>query len=93
MERELTAELVQLESMISALPLAESARASLDAELRYARGVAGRVQVPRKWLAGMQHVYAMHEALIAPREHAAEARAMWPREQRPHGIAPWLRRS
>jgi hypothetical protein len=93
-ERELAQELAELESLIAALPLAESARASLDREVRYARDMEERAQVLRRWFAGMQHAYAMSETIVAGRDQAANERTMSPRQQeRPHSIAPWLRRS
>jgi hypothetical protein len=92
-ERELAAELAQLESLIQTLPLSESARASLDTELRYAREMEERAQVLRRWLASTHRAYAMTEAIVAGRDQAAYEPTMRPRQQeRPHSIAPWLRR-
>jgi hypothetical protein len=77
--------------LISALPLAESARASLDHLLHNAHGVAGRAQVLRRWLAGMQRAQAMTEAIVGPYLARAEARAAAPVDDwRPHSIAPWI---
>jgi hypothetical protein len=86
-ERELAA---KLENMISMLRLAESARASLDSALRHAGDVAGRVQVLRRWFAGIQGAHAMTKTVVAGRDEAAELRALRPREERRHSIAPWI---
>jgi hypothetical protein len=92
-DRELAAELAQLESLISALPLAEPA-ASLDHQLHNAHGVAGRVQVLRRWLACLQRAETMTEAIVGQYIDRAEARAAIPRDDwRPHNAAPWPRRS
>jgi hypothetical protein len=91
MEQELAAELSELESLISALPLAESARASLDRELRYARDMEARAQVLRRWFASVQHASAASAALVDRYSARAETRAQAPRDDwRPSSIAPWL---
>jgi hypothetical protein len=41
----------------------------------------------------MERRLAMSEVIIVGRDQKAEYRAMWPREERPHSIAHWLRRS
>ena len=51
-------------SQISGLPLAESARASLETKLRYARDVAERLQVLKRWFAAIERAYAMTEAIV-----------------------------
>jgi hypothetical protein len=92
-ERELKAELAELESMLLGMPLSESSRVSLDGALRYARGVEERVQVLRRWFTGMQQAYAMSEAITGHLRDRAELRSAAPRqEERPRSITPWLRR-
>jgi hypothetical protein len=76
-ERELAKELAELESLIPT-PLSESARVSLDRSLLYARDMAARVQVLRRWFAGMQHAYAMSEAAIGHLRDRAELRSAAP---------------
>ena len=73
---------------ISALPLAESARRSLDTELRNARGAAGRLEVLKRWFTALGRT----EAIFAGYAARAEQRTLWVREEPLHSIAPWLKR-
>ena len=89
-ERELVAELGELESVIRALPLAESSRAALDAELRYARAPAERLQVIRRWFAALGRAYMTSEAIVGHLRDRAELRSTAPRQdERRHSI--WRR--
>jgi hypothetical protein len=59
MERELAAELAHAMRQVSTMPLAGSARASLDARLANARGAAERLQVCERWFAALGRIEAM----------------------------------
>jgi hypothetical protein len=72
--------------------LPESSARRLDTELALAGSEAAQLAILDRWLAAMERAYAMTEAIVAGRDRRAEERCTRPREERPHSIAPWLRR-
>jgi hypothetical protein len=85
MERELAAELAHAMRQVSTMPLAESARASLNARLADAHSTAERLQVVKLWFARLGATSQMIGHYI----DRAEARAAAPVDDwRPGSILP-----
>jgi len=74
--------------------LAESATRQLDSKLATAGSEAAQLAVLDRWLADIERAAERTEAMFGHFIRAAEARAARPllQPERPHSIAPWLRR-